>query len=68
MRDVLFIVIEGIVIFILIWLFNYFFFVRKMRKFRKDDMPLELIYLANVCDIDPTKVDYHKFQIKYFSL
>ena len=65
MNNFLFIVLEGFVIFTAVWLFNYFFFVKKMRKFVKDDMPLELIYLANVCKIDPTKVDYHKFQITY---
>jgi len=65
MNNFLFIIIEGIIIFAMVWAFNYFFFVKKMRKFKKDDMPLELIYLANIYDIDPTKVDYHKFQITY---
>jgi len=37
--------IEGIIIFVIILLFNYFGFVFKRRKLKKDDMPLELVYL-----------------------
>ena len=65
MNGYLYILIEGIIVFVLVWLFNYFFFVRRMKKFKKNDMPLELTYLAKVCDINPSKVDYHKFQITY---
>ncbi len=65
MNKALIIVIDGVVVFTIVWLFNYFFFVKKMKKFKKDDMPLELIYLSYVCDIDPSKVNYHRFQIAY---
>lgn len=57
--------IEAILIFILIFLFNYIIFVRKNKKLKKDDMPLELIYLSNIYGIDPKKINYRKFQYTY---
>jgi len=57
--------IEGIIIFIVILLFNYFCFVFKKRKLKKDDMPLELIYLSGIYGINPHKVNFKKFQITY---
>lgn len=58
-------IIEAIIIFILIFLFNYIIFVRKNKKLKKDDMPLELIYLSNIYGIDPKKINYRKFQYTY---
>jgi len=57
--------IEGIIIFIVILLFNYFCFVFKKRKLKKDDMPLELIYLSGIYGINTHKVNFKKFQITY---
>lgn len=59
------ILIETIIIFIMIFLFNYFIFVRKNKKLKKNEMPLELIYLANIYGIDPKKLKYRKFQYTY---
>ena len=59
------ILIETIIIFIAIFLFNYFIFVRKNKKLKKNEMPLELIYLANIYGIDPKKLKYRKFQYTY---
>ena len=58
-------IIEIIVIFIGVFLLNYFLFVRKNKKLKKDDMPLELIYLSGIYDIDPKKINFRNFQYIY---
>lgn len=59
------IIIETLLIFITVFLFNYIVFVRKNKKLKKDEMPLELIYLSNIYGIDPKKLKYRKFQYTY---
>ena len=59
------ITIETLIIFILVFLFNYFVFVRKNKKLKKDEMPLELIYLSHIYEINPKKLNYRKFQYTY---
>lgn len=59
------ILIESLIIFTAVFLLNYFLFVRKNKKLKKNDMPLELIYLANIYSIDPKKINYRKFQYTY---
>lgn len=58
-------VIETIIVFTFIYFFNYFIFVRKNKKLKKDDMPLELIYLSGIYGIDPKKINFKKFQYTY---
>ena len=58
-------IIETVIIYIAIFLFNYFVFVRKNKKLKKDEMPLELIYLSSIYGIDPKKLKYRKFQYTY---
>ncbi len=57
--------IETIIIFIAIFLLNYFLFVRKNKKLNKDEMPLELIYLSGIYGIDPKKIKFRRFQYTY---
>ena len=57
--------IETIIIFTLVFLFNYIFFVRKNKKLKKDEMPLELIYLSHIYGIDPKKINFRRFQYAY---
>jgi len=59
------IIIETIIIFILIFLLNYFIFVKKNKKLKKNEMPLELIYLSSIYGIDPQKINFRKFQYTY---
>ena len=59
------IIIETLVVFVAVFLFNYIFFVRKNKKLKEDEMPLELIYLSNIYGIDPKKLKYRKFQYTY---
>ena len=59
------IILEALIIFIAVFLFNYIVFVRKNKKLKKDEMPLELIYLSNIYGINPKKLKYRKFQYTY---
>ena len=59
------ILIEGIIVFILVFLLNYFMFVRKNKKLTKDEMPLELIYLSGIYGINPKLISFRKFQYTY---
>ena len=59
------IIIEMLTVFILVFLFNYFMFVRKNKKLKKDEMPLELIYLSGIYGIDPKKINFRRFQYAY---
>lgn len=59
------ILIESAIVFVAVFLLNYFLFVKKNKKLKKNDMPLELIYLANIYDIDPKKINFRRFQYTY---
>ena len=59
------VLIETIIIFLMVFLFNYFIFVRKNKKLKKDEMPLELIYLSHIYGIDPKKINFRRFQYAY---
>lgn len=59
------IVIEGSIVFVLVFLFNYFVFVRKTKKLKKDEMPLELVYLSGIYDINPKLISFRRFQYAY---
>ena len=59
------IIIEAIIVYIAVYLFNYIVFVRKNKKLQKDTMPLELIYLSHIYGIEPKKINYRKFQYTY---
>ena len=59
------IIIETLIIFIAIFLFNYIVFVRKQKKLKKDEMPLELIYLSSIYGINPKRINFRKFQYAY---
>ena len=65
MSKTLLIIIETVIIFISIFLLNYFLFVRKNKKLKKDEMPLELIYLSGIYGIDPKKINFRRFQYTY---
>jgi len=59
------ILIEIVIVFTLVFLLNYFLFVRKNKKLKKDEMPLELIYLSGIYGIDPKKINFRRFQYIY---
>ena len=59
------ILIEIVIVFTLVFLLNYFLFVRKNKKLNKDEMPLELIYLSGIYGINPKKINFRRFQYAY---
>ena len=59
------ILMETCIVFVLVFLFNYFLFVRKNKKLNKDEMPLELIYLSGIYGINPKKINFRRFQYAY---
>lgn len=59
------IMIETFIIFVAVFLFNYFVFVRKNKKLKKEEMPLELVYLSHIYGINPKKIHYRRFQYTY---
>ena len=65
MNNIYFFIIETIIVYTVIFLFNYFVFVRKNKKLKKDEMPLELIYLSHIYGIDPKKINFRRFQYAY---
>ena len=65
MNTVTKIIIETLIVFVFIFLFNYFIFVRKNKKLKKDEMPLELIYLSAIYKVDPKKINFRRFQYTY---
>jgi hypothetical protein len=40
-------------------------FVRKNKKLKKDEMPLELIYLSSIYALDVKYINFRKFQYTY---
>ena len=59
------IIVEALIVFIFIFLLNYFLFVRKNKKLKPKEMPLELIYLSSIYGIDPHKINFRRFQYVY---
>ena len=59
------IIIETVIVFTLVFLLNYFLFVRKNKKLKKDEMPLELIYLSGIYGINSKKINFRRFQYTY---
>ena len=57
--------IEAFLIYVAIFLFNYIVFVRKNKKLKNDEMPLELIYLSSIYGIDPKRIHFRSFQYTY---
>ena len=65
MNKVVQIIIEAGIVFLLVFLLNYFLFIRKSKKLKENKMPLELTYLSGIYGIDPKKINFRKFQYTY---
>ena len=60
-RGVLNIFLEFIIVYVLIFILNYLFFVRKKTKYNKDKVPIEFFYLVSLYKLDQTKINYKQF-------
>ena len=55
------IILEYLIVFIVIFIINYFLYVRKKKRFNKNKVPVELYYLISMYKIDIKKINYKKF-------
>ena len=62
MVDILF---EYLVVFVAVFVMNYFMFIRGKKKYDKNKIPTELLYLKRVYHVDVAKIDYGKFVVTY---
>ena len=59
------IVLEYLLVFAVVFIMQYIFVIRKNKKYNKDSVPIELLYLVRIYRIDVKKINYHKFLILY---
>lgn len=57
------ILLEYSLVFIAVYIFNYFALVRGKKKYDKKKIPTELLYLKRVYGVNITKIPYHQFLI-----
>ena len=55
------IILEYLLVFIAVFIVNYLLFVKKNKRLNKNKVPLELLYLVRVYDLDIKKIKYKKF-------
>lgn len=65
MEYLLKIALEYIIVFTIIFILNYFLFIRKKVKLNKNKVPMELNYLIALYNIDIKKINYKKFVYTY---
>lgn len=54
-------VIEYLVVFLVIFILNYIFFIRKNKKYDKNNVPIELMYIVKRYGVKVKKIDYRRF-------
>ena len=59
------IILEYLLVFIAVFIVNYLLFVKKNKRLNKNKVPLELLYLVRVYDLDIKKIKYKKFVWTY---
>lgn len=57
--------LEYLVVFGIVWLINYFLFVRGNTKYNKKNVPTELLYLKKIYQINIKKINYKNFVYIY---
>ena len=55
------VILEYLIVFAIIFIINYFLYVRKKKRLNKNKMPVELFYLISMYKIDIKKINYKKF-------
>lgn len=55
------IICEYIIIFIAIYTVNYFIFIKNKTKYKKENIPPELVYLKKIYNINLKKINYKQF-------
>ena len=55
------VLVEYLLVFLLIFIVHYFMSVRKNKKYNKNKIPLELLYLVKIYNLDIKKINYRGF-------
>lgn len=55
------IILEYLIVFIIIFIINYFLYIRKKKRLNKNKVPVELYYLVSMYKLDIKKIKYKKF-------
>ncbi len=55
------VILEYLIVFTIIFIVNYFLYVRKKKRLNKNKMPVELFYLISMYKLDIKKINYKKF-------
>ncbi len=59
------IILEYLIVFIIIFIINYFLYVRKKKRLNKNKVPVELYYLVSMYKLDINKIKYKEFLWTY---
>lgn len=59
------ILLEYIIVFVAVWIIQYFILVKQKKKYNKKKIPTELLYLEKIYHIHPAKINYQKFVYIY---
>lgn len=59
------ILFEYILVFIFVYVMNYFMIIKKNKKHKKNRIPPELSYLKKIYNINIKKINYKKFVYTY---
>ena len=54
-------IFEYIIVFIIVFIFNYFLFIKNKQKYNKNKIPVELFYLKRLYNISYKKINYKQF-------
>lgn len=60
--------LEYIIVFIIVWLINYFIYGKNRLKYNKKALPTELLYLKKTYKINIEKKDYKSFVYIYTTI
>ena len=61
MKEVLNILLEYVIAYVLVFTLYFFIFVRKKTKYDKNKVPVEFYYLVCLYKLDQEKINYKKF-------
>lgn len=61
MKEVLNILLEFIIAYVLVFILYWLLFVRKKTKYNKNRVPVEFYYLVSLYGLDQKKINYKKF-------
>ena len=61
MKEVLNILLEYAIAYVLVFILYFFIFVRKKTRYNKNKVPVEFYYIVSLYGLDQKKINYKKF-------